>query len=128
MESTNRNTRTTSSDVVLVLLLLTLNEINTFFNVVVSLNIILIAEVKRVDTFEFWLNRMRYSENKKKKKEKNSWKSVKYFQKILVQIFILFSTSVWSDNYTKEWTPSQILFMHFIYFLETRLSDCFWLK
>ena len=48
-QGVNRNIRTRSSNVVLVLLLLTLNKANTFFSIVTSLNIILIAVEKRVD-------------------------------------------------------------------------------
>ena len=63
-----------------MLLLLTLNKADTFFSVVASLNIILIAEEKRVDTLEFWLKTegtiQRITKKKKKMQRivKNQWK------------------------------------------------------
>ena len=61
-----------------MLLLLTLNKADTFFSVVASLNIILIAEEKRVDTLEFWLKTegtiQRITKKKKQRMVKNQWK------------------------------------------------------
>ena len=76
-----------------MLLLLTLNKADTFFSVVASLNIILIAEEKRVDTLEFWLKtegtiqritkKKKKKNNKKKKKKKKMQRIVKNQWKIL---------------------------------------------
>ena len=61
-----------------MLLLLTLNKADTFFSVVASLNIILIAEEKRVDTLEFWLKTegtiQRITKKKMQRMVKNQWK------------------------------------------------------